>query len=194
MADDVEIDHEDKGAGERVSVAFPFDRMTVQRFREAFPRARWSDRRKAWIVPGTTARRRIDRWLAREDARVDPYAEGKGRDAYAFEPILSPYLNVDKDGFRIRTPFSRKVVEEIRQVPFARWDGEHKVWRVPFASYDDLVDRWGLSRRKRSEMSLKKNASAPRRAREPTRKDCPAAGRSSASAGASRLPSMICPR
>ncbi len=143
MADDVEIDHEDKGAGERVSVAFPFDRMTVQRFREAFPRARWSDRRKAWIVPGTTARRRIDRWLAREDARVDPYAEGKGRDAYAFEPILSPYLNVDKDGFRIRTPFSRKVVEEIRQVPFARWDGEHKVWRVPFASYDDLVDRWG---------------------------------------------------
>ncbi|OJU90065.1 MAG: hypothetical protein BGO06_26140 [Shinella sp. 65-6] len=116
--------------------------MTVQRFREAFPRARWSDRRKAWIVPGKTARRRIDRWMAKEESRADPYAEAKGRDAFAFEPILSPYLGVDKDGLRITTPYSRKLVEEIRQVPFARWDGEHKFWRVPFASYDDLVSHW----------------------------------------------------
>ena len=42
---------------------FPFDRMTAQRFRQTFPRARWSDRLQAWTVPGKTARRRIDRWL-----------------------------------------------------------------------------------------------------------------------------------
>ncbi len=116
--------------------------MTVQRFRQEFPRARWSDRRKAWIVPGKTARRRLDRWKAREDARIDPFAQEKGRDAFAFEPILSPYLSVDKDGFRISTPYSRKLVEEIRQVPFARWDGDLKVWRVPFASYDELFHHW----------------------------------------------------
>lgn len=80
--------------------------------------------------------------MAREQSRLDPYAEAKGRDAYAFEPILSPYLSVDKDGFRVRTPYSRKLVEEIRQVPFARWDGAEKAWRVPFSSYDDLVDHW----------------------------------------------------
>jgi hypothetical protein len=127
---------------ERVAVSFPFDRMTVQRFRQVFPRARWSDRRKAWLVPGKTALRRFDRWKAKEESRADPFAEEKGRDAYAFEPILSTYLSVGKDGFRIRTPYSRKLVEEIRQVPFARWDGDNKVWRIPFASYDELVYRW----------------------------------------------------
>jgi len=142
MDEEREIGHEAEEDGEHGSVAFPFDRMTVQRFRETFPSARWSDRRKAWIVPGKTAQQRIDRWIAREQSRVDPYAEAKGRDAYAFEPILSPYLSIDKDGFRLRTPYSRKLVEEIRQVSFARWDGAQKVWRVPFASYDDLVDHW----------------------------------------------------
>ena len=142
MEEEREIGHEAEEDGEHAAVAFPFDRMTVQWFRETFPRARWSDRRKAWIVPGKTARRRIDRWMAREQSRLDPYAEAKGRDAYAFEPILSPYLSVDKDGFRVRTPYSRKLVEEIRQVPFARWDGAEKAWRVPFSSYDDLVDHW----------------------------------------------------
>lgn len=142
MDDDHEIGDGAGDGGEHAAVSFSFDRMTVQRFRETFPRARWSDRRKAWIVPGKTAQRRIDRWVAREQSRVDPYADAKGRDAYAFEPILSPYLNIDKDGFHIKTPFSRKLVEEIRQVPFARWDGDDKVWRVPFASYEDLVDRW----------------------------------------------------
>ena len=108
-------------------VQFPFDRMTAQRFRQTFPRARWSDRLRAWTVPGKTARRRIDRWLAQEAARTDSFAEERGRDAYAFEPILSPYLEVDDDGFRIRTPYSRTVVEELRQIAFARWDSNHRV-------------------------------------------------------------------
>ncbi|MGD9476382.1 hypothetical protein [Shinella sp. G-2] len=146
MSDDDRIDDDriddDRDGAARAAVSFPFDRMTVQRFRQTFPRARWSDRQRAWIVPGKTARRRIDRWLALEEARVDPFAADKGRDAYAFEPILSPYLNVDDDGFRIKTPYSRKLVEEIRQIPFARWDGDSKVWRIPFASYDALVDHW----------------------------------------------------
>ena len=164
MDDDNEIGGESGDGGEHAAVSFPFDRMTVQRFRESFPRARWSDRRKAWIVPGKTAQRRIDRWVAKEESRLDPYAQAKGRDAFAFEPILSPYLNVDGDGFRIKTPFSRKLVEEIRQVPFARWDGEEKVWRVPFASYDDLVDHWQAieTEAQRSEPERRKRAEARR--------------------------------
>nr|WP_069062401.1 hypothetical protein [Sinorhizobium sp. RAC02] len=165
MVDDDEISGDAVEVDERATVSFPFDRMTVQRFREAFPRARWSDRRKAWIVPGTTARRRIDRWLAKEESRVDPYAEEKGRDAYAFEPILSPYLSADRDGFRIRTPFSHKLIAEIRQVPLARWDREHKVWRVPFASYDDLVDRWEAI-----EAEAQRNEPEERRKRAAARK------------------------
>nr|WP_314092272.1 hypothetical protein [uncultured Shinella sp.] len=176
----------DDDGDERVAVSFPFDRMTVQRFRQEFPRARWSDRRKAWLVPGKTASRRIDRWMAREQSRVDPYADARGRDAYAFEPILSPYLSIDRDGFRLRTPYSRKLVEEIRQVPFARWDGAEKAWRVPFSSYDDLADHWRAieaeaqrsepeERRKRAEARKGTDYEriARRRAAERTRRRIP---------------------
>jgi hypothetical protein len=122
----------------RETVSFVFDRMTVARFREVFPNARWSDRLQAWTVPGKTARRRIDQWLASEADRRAPYEEERGRDAFEFEPILSPYLQVYDRGFRIRTPYSRTVVDELRQIPFARWNGDDKVWEIPFASYDDL--------------------------------------------------------
>lgn len=186
MVDGDDIGHDGMENDERAAVSFPFDRMTVQRFRETFPRARWSDRRKAWLVPGKTARRRIDRWMAREEARVDPYADAKGRDAFAFEPILSPYLSVDRQGFRIKTTYSRKLVEEIRQLPFARWDGDHKVWRVPFASYDDLLQHWQAieteaqrcepeERRKRAEArkGTDEDRNARRRAAERKRRRIP---------------------
>ncbi|NUS68040.1 MAG: hypothetical protein HOQ41_06785 [Ensifer adhaerens] len=55
MADDGDdIEDEGQDGGDRAAVSFAFDRVTVQRFRETFPRARWNDRRKAWIVPGKT--------------------------------------------------------------------------------------------------------------------------------------------
>lgn len=163
------------------TVSFPFDRMTVQRFRETFPLARWSDTLKAWTVPGKTARRRIDRWLAGEDARADVFATEKGRDAYTFEPILSPYLDVIKTGLRIRTPFSRTVVDELRQVPFARWNGDLRVWEVPFASYDELQHRWDAieaaakraepeERRKRAEARKGSEDEAKSRRRSAERK------------------------
>ncbi|OEC93594.1 hypothetical protein [Rhizobium sp. YK2] len=124
------------------TISFAFDRMTVARFRETFPNARWSDTLQAWTVPGVTARRRIDRWLASEASRHDPFEQERGRDAYEFEPILSPYLDVIPTGFRIRTPYSKRVVDELRQIPFARWNGDDKVWEVPYASYGDLQHRW----------------------------------------------------
>jgi hypothetical protein len=46
--------------------------MTVARFRETFPNARWSDRLQAGTVPDKTARKRIDRWLATEADRPNP--------------------------------------------------------------------------------------------------------------------------
>ena len=55
---------DDEPAQELVEVSFPYDRRTMESFRKQFPRARWSDDRKAWLVPGKTAARRFDRWLA----------------------------------------------------------------------------------------------------------------------------------
>lgn len=136
-----QLDQEDEHPATE-TISFAFDRMTVARFRETFPNARWSETLQAWTVPGVTARRRIDRWLASEADRHDPFEQERGRDAYEFEPILSPYLEVIPTGFRIRTPYSKTVVDELRQIPFARWNGDDKVWEVPYASYDDLQHRW----------------------------------------------------
>jgi hypothetical protein len=163
----------DKEAGsqpESETVSFAFDRMTVARFRETFPRARWSDALRAWTVPGTTARSRIDRWLAIEAARRTPYEEERGRDAYQFEPILSPYLSIYDRGFRIRTPYSRTVVEELRQIPFARWNGDEKAWEVPYASYDELQHRWEAIEEAAKRSDPRNDENAQRPGREPRKK------------------------
>jgi hypothetical protein len=120
---------------------FPYDRETVEKFRDTFPRARWRDDLKSWFVPGATAHRRIERWFAREWPAATGLADEKGRDAYAFEPIASPYLEAGED-LRIRTPYSLIVVEEMRQIPWAWWDQEGRLWRVPFRSYEALRQRW----------------------------------------------------
>lgn len=82
---------------------FPFDRELVQRFREAFPRARWREEESCWFVPGTTAPNRLDRWIAGELAALDRHADAKGRDAFTFNPLQSRYLEI-ADDLGVRTP------------------------------------------------------------------------------------------
>lgn len=122
--------------------SFSYDRMTVERFRESFPRARWSDELKAWFVPGKTAAQRFSRWLERELSSQNAHADLRGRDAYAFDPIVSKYLNVHEDRLEVVTPYSRSVVDEMHEVPFASWDPDRRVWTVPYRSYENLYRRW----------------------------------------------------
>lgn len=123
------------------TAAFPYDRLTVERFREAFPRARWRDDLGAWFVPGARAERRLTAWMGREWSGVLAFADQRGRDALAFEPIASPYLEV-ADDLVVRTPYSRAVIAELRMVPWARWDPAEKAWRVPFRAVEELRRRW----------------------------------------------------
>ena len=123
------------------TAAFPYDRTTVERFREAFPRARWRDDLRAWFVPGTRAEQRLNAWMGREWPGVLAHADQRGRDAFAFEPIASPYLEV-ADDLVVRTPYSRAVIAELRAVSWARWDPAAKAWRVPFRSLEELRRRW----------------------------------------------------
>jgi hypothetical protein len=145
------------------TAAFPYDRMTVERFRSAFPGARWRDDLRAWFVPGTTAERRLNRWLGREMAGVLSYSDDRGRDAFAFQPIESRFLEV-ADDLRIRTPYSRTVVQEMRAVPWAWWDGDLKAWRVPFRSWEELPKRWPTI-----ETAAQRNEPAERKKRQQAR-------------------------
>lgn len=138
----------------------PHDRVTVQRFRAAFPRARWSDRLNAWFVPGKTAERRIDRWRAETETEADAFADEKGRDAFAFDPIESRYLEAAPSSFQIRTPYSRSIVNEIREISFARWDAGWRLWTVPYRSFDELRRRWPAI-----EAAAERNEPERRRAR-----------------------------
>lgn len=122
-------------------VAFAYDRERVERFRKSFPRARWREEERGWFVPGVNAARRIEAWMARECDALDRHADERGRDAFAFDPIESAYLRAGEE-LEVRTPYSRRVVEELRAVPFARWDPEERVWQVPFRSLAALRARW----------------------------------------------------
>jgi hypothetical protein len=152
------------------TAAFPYDRMTVERFREAFPRARWRDDLGAWFVPGTRAEQRLTAWMSREWSGVLAYADQRGRDAFSFEPITSPYLEV-ADGFVVRTPYSRAVITELRAVPWARWDPALKAWRVPFRSFEELHRRWAAI-----EGAARLAEPEERRKREESRKASPEHG------------------
>lgn len=139
--DDIEIRDDEEGPGAIVS--FPFDAAIAERFREAFPRARWSDQLSAWKLPGTTATLRAARWLDREVPSAFTLAEERGRDSFSFEPIVSPYLEAASE-MVVRTPFSRTVVDQLRAVPWAWWNGEDKAWHVPYRSVDELRNRWPM--------------------------------------------------
>jgi hypothetical protein len=139
---------------------FEFDRMTVERFRQTFPKARWDDVAQAWWVPGKTAEHRIARWRALEQTKADIHADAKGRDAFVFDPIPdSPYLETGAE-LVVRTPYSRTVVEELRQVPYARWDDVRRAWVVAFRSYEDLKRRWPVI-----EAAARRNEPEERKAR-----------------------------
>jgi hypothetical protein len=79
--------------------------------------------------------------MSREWSGVLAHADQRGRDAFTFEPITSPYLDV-ADDLVVRTPYSRTVITELRAVPWARWDPTLKAWRVPFRSFEELRKRW----------------------------------------------------
>lgn len=174
MIDDaVEFSATQRDAGEHApgaTAAFPYDRMTVERFREAFPRARWRDDLGAWFVPGTKAGRRLTTWASREWSGVLAHADQRGRDAFTFEPITSSYLEV-ADDFVVRTPYSRAVITELRTVPWARWDPAAKAWRVPFRSFEELRRHWPAI-----EDAARQAEPEERRKREESRKASPEHG------------------
>ncbi|TNC15937.1 hypothetical protein FF100_01335 [Methylobacterium terricola] len=159
-----------------VLVAMPFDRALLARFKDTFPTARWRRKLRRWFVPGTTAEQRADAWIAREISALDAYGDDKGRDAYAFEPLESPYLEAGPDALVVRTPYSRLVVDTLRTIPFAAWAPEIRAWRVPWRSYEALKDVWGViekaaaasepaARRARREAARNPAAEAERRRR-----------------------------
>ena len=143
----------------------PHDRITLQRFREAFPRARWSDRLNAWFVPGRTAQKRLGRWLAEQEAEADRFADEKGRDAFEFDPIQSRYLEAAPSAFHIRTPYARTIVGEIREIPYARWDADRRIWTVPYRSIEELRRRWPAIK-----AAAERSEPAARKARREARK------------------------
>jgi hypothetical protein len=120
---------------------FPFDREMIGRFRETFPRARFRRKESRWLVPGKTAVKRIEAWIDGELASSDAHADAKGRDAYAFEPLASRFLEVGDD-LVVRTPYSRAVIDLLRTLPAARWDPAARAWRMPFRAYEDLRAVW----------------------------------------------------
>lgn len=145
--------------------SFRYDRTMVERFRKSFPRARWSDELKAWFVPGKTAARRFNRWLEKELAGSSVHADSRGRDAYAFDPIVSKYLLVHQDRLEVQTPYSLSVVKVMRDVPFASWDPERRVWTVSYRSYEQLHRRWAEIEAAaiRNEPEARKQRAAQRR-------------------------------
>jgi hypothetical protein len=129
------------GSKPGIEARLPYDRGLMQRLMAAFPQARWREAEGVWFIPGTTAERRLTRFLAQQLPPGGDHADAKGRDAHEFDPIESPYLEV-ADDLLVRTPYSRTVVQQMHAIPWSWWEAETKTWHVPFRSYDELWQRW----------------------------------------------------
>lgn len=161
--------------------SFPYDRELVKRFRKAFPRARWREE-GCWFVPGVRAARRLDLWMTQELEAIDRHADAKGRDDFEFDPLASDYLKAHDD-LVVRTPWSRTVVNEMRAIPWARWDPMARVWRVPYRSVAELRRRWPAI-----EAAAKRNEPEARLARAIARTPDPLARRRNADRRKERYP------
>ena len=95
------------------------------------------------------------------------HADQRGRDAFTFEPITSPYLEV-ADDFQVRTPYSQAVIAELRAVPRVRWDPAARLWSVPFRSVEDLRRHWPTI-----EAAARRAEPEERRRRQESRKASP---------------------
>ena len=172
--------------GERAGAyaSFPYDRELVRRFRKAFPRARWREEGR-WFVPGVRAALRLDRWMTQELEAIDRHADAKGRDDFAFDPLASAYLEAG-DELVVRTPWSRTIVNELRAVPWARWDPLARVWCVPYRSVAELRRRWPAI-----EAAAQRNEPEARLARAAARTPDPLARRRAADRRRARYPVPI---
>ncbi|ADY67917.1 hypothetical protein AGROH133_14509 (plasmid) [Agrobacterium tumefaciens] len=66
----------------------------------------------------------------------------KGQGCVRLRADRKPLLEAAPSGLQIRTPYSRTVVTEIREIPLARWDADSRLWTVPYRSMEDLRRRW----------------------------------------------------
>jgi hypothetical protein len=162
-------------------VEFSNDRELRRRFREAFPRARWHPRKGCWHVPGSRAQARLESWRSRELPNFGRFLNQKGRDAFDFEPIMSPYLTDTGNDLKIETPYSRVIVNVMHQISGASWDGHGRCWRVPYRCLMTLRSKWReiegaadalqpeaiARRRERKKQATRRNASERRRKRYP---------------------------
>ncbi|HEX8416317.1 MAG TPA: hypothetical protein VF641_01810 [Methylobacterium sp.] len=128
-------------------------------------------------MPGTTAEKRLAVWIDRELTLDDAHADAKGRDAYAFDPLVSPYLEVGDD-LTVRTPYSRTVIETLRGLAPAHWAPERRAWRLPFRAYEALRAVWPVieaaARRNEPEAKRRRGGDADRVVQaERRRRRCP---------------------
>ncbi|CCM72268.1 hypothetical protein BN406_05986 (plasmid) [Sinorhizobium meliloti Rm41] len=125
------------------------------------------------------------------EAEADAFADEKGRDAFEFDPIESRYLKAAPASFEIRTPYSRTIVNEIREIPYAYWDADRRLWTVPYRSFDELRRRWPAieAAAQRSEPEARK---ARREAIRGTEEDEALKARTIAAGRTPRLHSRLC--
>ena len=127
-----------------VLVRFPKNPETNADFRKTFPRAKWNPRETAWLVEGTTAARRVAKWIDGAEAAqaAAVVAEAQAKAAFDRDAVRSRYVTRWDAGWCVRTPYGEAIVEILRAIPGAAFHRESKggFWLVPFRSTAALID------------------------------------------------------
>lgn len=113
--------------GPRITLRFPYHPDAVKAVREIDGR-RWDAAGKCWTTPLTSIR--ACRAFAQEFGLHAPDLS----DVPDADPVIEPTISLLGDGFIIRFPYDRDLVQSVRDLPTATYDGWERGWRVSAAA------------------------------------------------------------
>ncbi len=117
----------------RFYVKFKYDKEQVETVKKIDGR-RWHPDEKMWSIPFSSVRAFrgfCEEFCLPTDVLVDVPDS---------DPVVEPEISKVANGYQVRFPYDRDLVQRVREIPTARFDRQKKVWFVENSAKEDLVD------------------------------------------------------
>lgn len=116
-----------------LTLAFPYDEKLVAEVREIRGR-RWDSSAKVWTFPMTAIR------PLRALAEAHGMSSSSAVDALPdLEPVGRPRVGITAGRFTVCFEYDPDLVNRVRDIPGARWNGQDRVWTIDLDSEPEVA-------------------------------------------------------
>ena len=114
-------------------IKFPYDKAKVEAVK-AIDGRRWNPDDKMWSAPLSSVRgvRAFCEQFGLPTTMLDGVPDS--------DPVVEPEIAKVPEGYYIRFPYDRDLVQRVREVPGAKFNRERKLWFVPNSAKEEVID------------------------------------------------------